>query len=204
LNKDFIPARNSSLNSFVENFIRRLDIHSRGLSMNAGEVEEAKSTLEKHKRSFSKMISLKAESKSATEEYYTGKKETIDLIRRISNLIKTSKKYTSSIGEDFGIINRSPKEKDFSEHKPVLKAMVTGSRVTIKFTKKGTDGIRLYSKRGNEKEFTELAYAFKNTYTDKRPKLSASNPEAREYFAFYIVNDKTTGLRSNVIKVIIP
>ena len=204
MKKDFIPGTNSNLNTFAVNYLSRLNKHSDELSLTHNEVERAKKSLESFKRSYSKMISLKAESKAATEDFYIEKKKTVDIIRKMSAQIKSSKKYTKAIGKGFNIINSPKPVTDFSKHKPVLKAKVNAKIVTIKFTKNRADGIKLYTKRVGENEFTELAYAMKGIYTDKRAKLTGLNPEAREYYAMYVVDFKIVGKRSNIIKVIIP
>lgn len=204
MKKDFIPGTNSNLKTFAVNYLNRLNKHSDELSLTHSEVERAKKSLESFKRSYSKMISLKAESKAATEDFYNQKKKTVDMIRKLSAQVKSSKKYTKAIGKGFNIINRSKPITDFSKHKPVLKAKVNAKIVTIKFTKNRTDGIKLYTKRVDENEFTELGFAMKGIYTDKRAKLTGLNPEAREYYAMYVVDFKIVGKRSNIIRVIIP
>ncbi|MBK8551258.1 MAG: hypothetical protein IPL53_09445 [Ignavibacteria bacterium] len=155
-------------------------------------------------RTFANMISLRAESKAATEEFNSSRENTINLIRRLSNQIKSSKKYDTGIGADFGIINRYSPVTDFSRHKPELKAKLNGSEVIIRYQAYGTDGLTLYSKRGNETKFTKLSIVFGRTYTDNRPNLSRSIPEAREYYAYYYVKDGETGLRSDVVKLVVP
>ncbi|MBK8550680.1 MAG: hypothetical protein IPL53_06315 [Ignavibacteria bacterium] len=156
MKKDFIPRRNSNLNTFVNNFITRLDLHSQDLAMNDQEINEAKKILQNHMRTFANMISLRAESKAATEEFNSSRENTINLIRRLSNQIKSSKKYDTGIGADFGIINRYSPVTDFSRHKPELKAKLNGSEVIIRYQAYGADGLTLYSKRGNETKFTKL------------------------------------------------
>lgn len=204
MKKDFIPGTNSNLKTFAVNYLSWLEKHSDKLSLTHTEVERAKKTLESFKRSYSKMISLKAESKAATEDFYIEKKKTVDIIRKMSAQIKSSKKYTNAIGKGLNIIYSSKPVTDFSKHKPVLKAKVNAKIVTIKYSRKKTDGIKLYTKRVGENEFTELGIAMKGIYTDKRAKLTGLNPEAREYYAMYIVDFKIVGKRSNIIRVIIP
>jgi hypothetical protein len=46
MKKDFIPRRNSNLNSFVNNFIKRLGMHSEELAFKNDDVEETKNILE--------------------------------------------------------------------------------------------------------------------------------------------------------------
>lgn len=204
MKKDFIPGKNSDLNSFAKTFLERLEKQSAGLSLNAAEVERAKNSLKSFGRSYSKMISLKAESKAANENFYSEKKKTIDVIRKISAQIKSSRSYNSAIGKGFNIIYGHKPVTDFSNHKPVLKVTVNAKIVTIKFIKNKTDGIKLYSKRLGEKKFTEIGIILIGAFTDKRPKLTGVFPESRDYYAEYFVKNNVVGKRSNVVRVVIP
>ena len=172
--------------------------------MNDAEIDQAKDVLNNYMKTFSSMISLRAQSKAATEEFYSSRNDTIDLLRRLSHRIKASGNYDSAVGQDFGIVNRYSPITYFSESKPVLKAKLNGSQVIIKYAGYSADGIVLFSSRGNEKDFIEVAKVFRRTYTDDRPNLSKSNPEVRKYYATYFVKDRECGLRSDVIKVIVP
>lgn len=204
MKKDFIPGRNSNLFTFARNFIDRLEKYSKDLSLSESEVKSAKDVLSKFMSSFSGMISKKAESKAATEEFYLMKKKCVDTLRKMSNQVRSSKNYSRAIGKNFKIVKSYKKPDDFSKHKPVLSHKINAKRVIIKYTKNGTDGIKLYSRRGNEKEFSEVAFSLKGVYTDNRSKLTGLNPEAREYYAEYVVKYKTAGKRSNIMKVIVP
>jgi len=204
MKKDFIPRSNSNLNSFVKNFIEQLEMNASKLSINDSDILDANRILKKHLRSYSEMISLRARSRAATETYNFDKKQSSDLIRRLSRKIKSDIKYKTAIGEGFGIINNYTPVKDFSDLSPVLKATVSGFEVKIKYKKNNALGITLYSKRGKESKFTLISTTLSNTYIDKRPKLSGSDPESREYYAYYIVKDSTAGKRSNITRAVIP
>lgn len=97
MKKDFIPGRNSNLFTFARNYIDRLERYSKDLSLSASEVENARDVISKFMSSFSRMISVKAESKSATEDFYINKKKCVDTLRKIS---KTGKVFEEVFESD--------------------------------------------------------------------------------------------------------
>lgn len=59
----------------------------------------------------------------------------------------------------------------------------------------------LYSKRGEEADFTFLAHDTASPYVDNRPLLPADKPELREYKCVYVQNDAEIGLFSDEVVV---
>ncbi|MBK8554021.1 MAG: hypothetical protein IPL53_24430 [Ignavibacteria bacterium] len=76
--------------------------------------------------------------------------------------------------------------------------------MVIKFRKEGTDGIKIYSKRGAETDFTFLAVDTASPYNDNRLKLDPGKPEQREYYAYFFEVDSDVGQQSDVLKVVVP
>jgi len=204
MKNDFIPIGNGDIDSFEENLIRKLTIHAPVLGLNPDEVTESINIINEHRAAFANMNSKKNESKSATEDNYNSLSKAVNEVRRLAKQIKSSKTYTTGIGDDLGIIGPDIASKETVVMKPSLKANINGHEVVIKFRKDGTDGIKLYSKRGAETEFTFLAVDTASPYNDTREKLEASKPEQREYYAYYFVSDSDVGQQSDVLKVIVP
>ena len=204
MKNDFIPIGNGDIDSFEENLIRKLTIHAPVLGLNPDEVTESINIINEHRAAFANMNSKKNESKSATEDNYNSLSKAVNEVRRLAKQIKSSKTYTTGIGDDLGIIGPDIASKETVVMKPSLKANINGHEVVIKFRKDGTDGIKLYSKRGAETDFTFLAVDTASPYNDTREKLEASKPEQREYYAYYFVSDSDIGQQSDVLKVIVP
>lgn len=201
---DFIPKRDGDLDSFEENFINKLELHASALELDAADVTASKAIITEHRTAYSGMNSKRNDSKSATELNFLKKKNANVEIRRMAKKVKASRSYTKAIGDDLGIIGSlqiTPEKKDM---KPVLKAGFNGQEVVIKYRKDGTDGIRLYSRRGDEKEFQFLGIETVSRCTDNRPKIDPAIPEQREYCAIYLVNYLEVGHRSDVMKVVVP
>jgi len=204
MKNDFIPIGNGNIDAFQENLVTKVCIHAPALRLDPDQVNASLQIINENRASYTKMNSKKAESKAATEDYYNDRKKAIAEIRRLAKHIKSSKTYTTGIGDDIGIIGPEQQFKSSVEKKPVLKASVNGNMVKIKFQKEGTHGIKLYSKRGPETEFTFLAINLASPYSDKREKLELAKPEQREYYAYYFETDDELGQRSDVLKIVVP
>lgn len=200
----FIPKRDGDLDAYEENFSNKITIHAVTLGIDPSEVTAVKTSIANHRLSYSNMNSKRAESKASSEDNLIKKEHAVNEIRRISKMIKSFKNYTPAIGDDLGIIGADKPVKDIAELKPVLTPKIVGQEIVIKFQKEGTDGIKIYSKRGAETEFTFLAVDTQSPYNDNRPKLESSKPEQREYYAYYFEVDSEIGKQSDVIKVTLP
>ena len=204
MKNDFIPTGNGNIDAFQENLVSKVGIHTSALGLDPDQVNASIQIINENRVSYTKMNSKKAESKAATEDYYNDRKKAIAEIRRLAKQIKSSKTYTTGIGDDIGVIGPEQQFKSSVEKKPVLKASVNGNVIKIKFQKEGTHGIKLYSKRGSETEFTFLAINFASPYSDKREKMDPAKPEQREYYAYYFETDGELGQRSDVLKIVVP
>lgn len=118
-------------------------------------------------------------------------------IRKLVKILKANANYDETIGLDLKTIGATIVV-DYSAYKPILKLGLSALGLFVKFSKKGTDSIHLYCKRGSETEFTLLATISKASYVDTRANLIAGQPETRNYQAVFVVGDKVVGLMSNV------
>lgn len=124
----------------------------------------------------------------------------IPRLRRLVERIKAHPNYTEAIGEDLGIV---PPKAQPGVAKPDLKARAeTAFRVRITFAMRRHPMIEIQSRRGNETEFTTLAYDTASPYIDDRPPLNPEQSELREYRARYINKDnQPVGEWSDVVSV---
>lgn len=204
MRNDLIPTRYSNFIVKERNFIEKFREYAEILGIKAEDMNNTIGILKDHIDSYSKMISKRAESKAATEDHIFKNKKATKEFRRIARLVSASKDYNPAIGEDLGIISTQKTEKSLEEVQPVLRISASGNSVEVKFIKHRKDGIAIYSKRGDEKEFSFLENCAISPYTDGREKLDSLKPENREYYAVYLKNYKETGKLSNIVKVTIP
>lgn len=118
--------------------------------------------------------------------------------RALVKQIKANPAYTQAMGEDLGIVAAANTAELTA---PVLSVKLEGGIPVIGFKKGKSGGIKLYSKRGAETEFSFLAIDTKSPYVDNRPNLNPATPETREYSAYFIVDDQQVGTQSTVVNI---
>jgi hypothetical protein len=73
--------------------------------------------------------------------------------------------------------------------------------VTLHFGKRVSEGVNIYTKRGDEADFVFLACDPVPPYMDNRPLIAVGKPELREYKCVYVQNDADIGLFSDEVVV---
>lgn len=118
--------------------------------------------------------------------------------------IKGHPAYTESIGKDLGIVATTSNTlaAKAAISKPVINITKNGGVLQLKYKKGDADGLKLFSRRTGETEFTFLDTIIKPVYEDTRPNKVANQPETREYMAFYMQNDKQVGQSSDIVTVL--
>lgn len=197
---DYLPKRDADLDSYESTFVAKYPSIATQLGITTDEVNSTLAIITAHKTAYSTMNQKKAESKSAVESNSAAKADAVSEIRRVAQQVKSNNNYTDSIGQELSIIGSADTAADLENIKPSLKAKTVGGNVIISFDKQKMDGVKIYSKRSSEADFTFLSIDTSSPYEDNRPKLN-SVPEERQYYAFYIYDDAQVGKQSDIIKI---
>lgn len=118
--------------------------------------------------------------------------------RLLARRIKSSINYNHSIGKDLGIVATQGAA---AGDAPKLSVKLKDGYPNLRFSKGKAQGVRIFSKRGSETEFTFLAIDTRSPYVDIRPNLTEGVPERREYHAFYFEDDRIVGQQSPIVGV---
>ena len=108
--------------------------------------------------------------------------------------------YTDSIGEDLGIIGEDIAFKE-SDFKSVISAEAKKDFVVVNFTKKGVDGVNVYSHPIGSTDanvWEKLGLDNHPPYYDSRPLANVGQPEIRAYKVMGVINDEEVGDWSNI------
>ena len=73
--------------------------------------------------------------------------------------------------------------------------------VQVKFSKKGAEGINLYSRLQGETNWNKLSFFAHSPCIDARPLTVANQAENREYMCIGVIKDKEIGLQSDIVSV---
>ncbi len=201
---DYIPKRDGDLCIFENILMTKLPEVAVTLGIATEEVNQSVSIINAHISAYNNVQLKKQEANAAVENNAAKKTAAIAEIRRVSNYIKSNSKYTDAIGKELGIVGTAEAGGDLETIKPTLKSKIVGGNIIISFDKQKMDGVKLYSKRGSETEFTFLDVDTSSPYEDNRTKLNAASPEERQYYAYYLYDDQQVGQQSDVLKIIVP
>jgi hypothetical protein len=125
------------------------------------------------------------------------------IISNVIQTIKSHKSYTTSIGEDLGIVGNE-QELDLDNLQVEIAASEQIDGVKITFKKKGADGVDIYGNpigKFSTIEWELLGRDFHSPYLDSRPAEKAGVPEQRRYMARPVIGDAQVGKDSKPVTV---
>ena len=198
--KDWLKKRNADFINFLKNFEIEFPIHGLNLGYIQSEIDAIIAEIGTCETDFEDKNTKQIAAEAAVEKFNNTKKSLITTLRLNVPRIKSSPKYTEDIGKTLDIVGEEIVI-DPDTMKPVLKVKMLAGKPEIKWIKDYSEGVNIYSRRGDETEFTFLARDTVSPYVDNRPNLETGKPEDREYYAFYIFEDKEEGLESDTVKI---
>ncbi len=197
---DYIPRQESLLVIWVQNFKAKIVLHATELGLEPAEITALIAFCD----SMIEAVKDAGIAKSTYESVVKNKNTVVDggvsTLRSFVGRIKNAEEFTETIGEDLGILT-SIDSKDFSVYKPSLRGVAHPGYVLIKFSKKGVDGINLYSRKKGDSEWERLNLFMFSPCADARPLAIAGHAENREYMGIGVIKDHETGMQSDIISV---
>jgi len=121
--------------------------------------------------------------------------------RALAKRIKAHPAYTPAIGEVLQIEGEETVF-DGSTYKTKLTLQTFMGYVQIAFTKKGVDGVNIYTRLQGQSEWQYLARDTESPYHDTRPLATPGTPETREYVAYGVKKDVQLPLPSDSVSVV--
>lgn len=115
------------------------------------------------------------------------------------NRIKAHPAYTTAIGKNLGVEQASASKANNDHAKPVLKAIVRGGKVDLKWKKGKFTGILIEKDSGQG--YVALDKDFQPPFTDPTPLPEVGQTALWKYRASYLINDNKVGLQSDVVTI---
>lgn len=197
---DFIPKKDPELVGWATNYKTNLALRGAELGFTPEQVEAQHHLCDRT----IKAIDAAVTAKSAFESAITHKNKTvttdITAVRDFIKDIKRSPAYTEAIGNQLRIVG-APKTLDNNSYKSKLKPEVHPGYVALKFTKKGAEGINLYTRKNGEADWQKLGFYLHSPCVDSRPLAVTSQAENREYMCIGVSKDHEIGLQSDIVSV---
>jgi hypothetical protein len=123
----------------------------------------------------------------------------ISSIRSILTTLKVLPNWKSSGADAELQSSASSSEFDPGTYKPQFTVEVLGGLITLKFKKKGVDGVAIYARLSGTSGWTKLGTDTSSPYIDGRPLAVPGVPEMREYMMRGMIDDDEIGLESDVV-----
>lgn len=199
---DYIPKQDDKLSVFLQNFNQKAPEYAEQMGIPAGEVTTVKTQSDQYDLNLAAVETAKTAAKNATSTKDASRTTVVNSVRKLAASMKTNAKYTEAIGKDLGIIGAEVSW-DPNAAQPTLKLSTSGGHVVLNFDKAQSNGIKIWSRRGNEEAFSFLAQDTHPPYHDNRPNLATGIPEKREYYAYYVVRDEPVGQQSAIASVVV-
>jgi len=199
--KDFIESTEEGFAEKKENFIQIAPKYVEDGILPAVETEALIAKLNADEESRKQKNTAKKLAHDSRLSHVAGHKVMEKDLREYRKLIDSIPEVTPEIKQKLGLVNEKRTESTTNK-KPNLKARAVGGVPHITFKKFPMDGIMLFGKI-NDGEFDFQTTVKGSYFDDNRPRLNPKQTEVREYYAYYIYNDKKVGKRSEIIRVIL-
>ena len=200
--KDWLKKRNADFVNSLKNLRTEFPNYGIDLGYTQPEIDGIVAECTNCETDYDDKNAKQIAAEAAVAKFNNTKKSMISILRLNVPRIKSAPKYTENIGKILDIVGEEIVI-DPDTMKPVLIVRLLAGKPQIKWVKDYSDGVNIYSKRGDETEFTFLARDNVSPYVDDRPNLEQGKPEDREYYAFYIFDDEEEGLESDTVKITI-
>ncbi|MFA8434776.1 MAG: hypothetical protein ACEPOZ_09705 [Marinifilaceae bacterium] len=199
---DFIEKSEEGFDVKSENFCKKIEVYAATLGLTTEQVDGIKGILTGISNARQLKNTKKLETKASIVAYNEQRKYGEVAIRDFKRIIESSANCTPAILEELGMAN-SKRSVDTDNQQPDLSVRMLAGVPQIRYSKIPFDGIRLWS-RINDGPFDFQETVTHNSFDDHRPMLDPTQPEVREYYAFYISKRKIVGQQSKTIRITLP
>ncbi|WP_295448436.1 hypothetical protein [uncultured Thiodictyon sp.] len=198
----YLPPTDGDLLRWFKHFTDQLPAVKTALGLSDEELAKVGAVNQKLDDKFAGADHAAALAKQATTDKTAAREEALTLVRPLVQRIKATPGYNPSIGTLLGI-EGAERKVDPTTLKPVLTVLDLGTGKTqLSFRKGPSTGVKIFSKRETETEFTCLDRCSVSPYIDSRPLLVAGKAEIRKYKVIYLHGDAEIGQFSDQVNTI--
>ena len=198
---DFVPKKENDLVGWLTNVKQQITTHGVAtLGLLAPKVTLLIGLCEALIAAITDVDSKKAALAAAVTAKDDLKLLNLGLLRGELNVLKVNTAMTDALKAQFRIVG-STGTFDAEAYKPQLIVEAFSGYVRAKFTKKGVDGVKIYSRLKGQTVWKLLSYDTNSPYDDHTPLATPGVAEVREYQAFGVLNDEQIGQPSDIVSV---
>lgn len=198
--KDFIPSSDNGMVSWCTNHKTKVDAQAPTLGLTVAEVTNQKASCDLITDAIATVVEAKGSYESAVANKDLVVKTETGKIRNFVKDVKRNAAYTDAIGNDLGVVGTGNLFVP-ATYKTALKVKSHPGYLTLKFVKKGAEGINLYTRIKGESEWKKLSFFAHSPCVDARPLTETGKAENREYMCIGVKKDAEIGLQSDIVSV---
>ncbi len=201
VNKSFIETNANGFASKRDNFLEKAPQLVIDTILPKEATENLILLLQEDKARFDQKNMDQKASHDSRITYTKGHNPVEKALRDYKKLIDETPTVSPETKLDLGLLNES-KSESTNNKKPDLKVKEVGGIPHITYTKHPLDGIILYGKI-NDEEYDFQTTIKTSGFDDTRPRKNPKGTEIREYYAYYIFDNKKVGKQSEVVRLVL-
>jgi uncharacterized protein YeeX (DUF496 family) len=194
--RDFIVSNRRDYKDKCDNYVEALPKHKEPLNLSDEQITEYTTKVLGVAGIIQEKLDLEHQLKSLTKKVDTEIEDLNQFLRNQRNEFLQLADFTDDICVDLGFDIKTI-EVDCDDLKPELTVYISSGYPTIKYSKQGTDGIKIYSRKNNE-HFRLLDFTPETRYIDTTARKEEGQEEYREYYAMFTYKGKLIGKKSDV------
>lgn len=198
-----IPKRDAAALGWGENMIQGLLELAGELKLVPEEVAALEQAYAQYRDAVSRQRTQAAAAQSATAAKQEARQQFVTLCAGAMRRAKGSPAYSAVIGEKLGFVipQKTPPAQQPGLRPGLRCRNDREGEVVIAFAKRRCTGVLLWTRRGEEMNWTLLSKQFASPLADPRPNLVPGVPELRYYCGQYVERDQPIGERGGVLVV---
>ena len=198
---DFIPRSEPQLAMWLLNHQQQITVLGASLGLSGADITAITNACTRTITNINAVEAKKNELDQTITNKDTQKDEDLGTIRNYVRIEKANPGFTDAIGAALGIM-ATASAMDEENMKSKLTAEAFPGYVRLKFTKKGLDGVNIYTRLKGQSAWNFLARDTNSPYDDNRALTTAGVPETREYMCIGVVADGEIGQPSDIVSVV--
>ena len=194
---DYFPRTDADVSTFAIDFPAKLDLYKTPLGVTPAEIGVIEGNGDNMRQAIKDSNLARDAAKNATSAKDAELITYAEFISAKVREIKANPACTNAMLVGMGIVGTEAPF-DPNTYQSTVSAAVYPGHVTIKFSKKGVDGVNVYSRLKGTPGWSKLSFDSHSPYVDNRPLTVPNVPEVREYMCMGVSHDQEIGQNSNV------
>ncbi len=201
ITNDYVPAQDDALKTWCTTLSNNAPTDGATAGMSPADISDTQGACKEIINAIDNNDAAHKAAKQAQKDKDTTLATNVPIIRGVAQRTKTNADYTSALGAKLGY-EASHSSIDTNTYQPTIDAVAFPGHITLKFTKKGVEGVNIYERLKGELSWAKLSFDSHSPYVDNRPLSVANTAETREYMAIGVLHDSEVGQMSEIVNIV--